>query len=168
MTPVEFAILFAVLGFILIVADLFVPSGGVLSVAGAIAMVAAIVCCFLVSTRLGAAAAVIMLVISPFAIMTFLRVWPHTFIGKRMTLSTVATTATAPQPLADSPPQPGERGTAITELRPVGMCDFAGNRLEAVSDRGLIDVGSPVIVVGTQDHRPVVRPVQNPTSERFV
>lgn len=157
MGPVELAILFAALGFFLIVADLFIPSGGVLSAAGALAMIASIVCCFLVSTRLGALAAVVVLVLSPFAILALLRVWPHTVVGKRMTLTAVATTATAPAPVPQRVLRPGDRGVAVSELRPAGICEFNGERVEAISDRGLVTPGTTVVVVSVEDHRPVVR-----------
>lgn len=165
MGPVELAILFAVLGFLLIVADLFIPSGGVLSGAGALAMMASIVCCFMVSTRLGALAAVVVLVLSPFAVLLFLRVWPNTFVGKRMTLTAVATTGTAPAPLPQRTLRPGDRGVAMSELRPAGVCEFDGERVEAISDRGLIEPGTAVVVVSIEDHRPVVRPVASDETE---
>jgi membrane-bound serine protease (ClpP class) len=51
----------------------------------------------------------------------------------------------------------GEEGTTLSELRPMGECDFAGRRLEAISEQGLIEPGQRVKVVALSDHRPVVQ-----------
>jgi membrane-bound ClpP family serine protease len=159
MTPVHLALIFAAIGLLLIIADLFLPSHGLLSVGGIVSLIAAVVCCFLVSARLGAVVGASLIIASPFVVMLLLRIWPHTFVGKRMTLAAVATTATSPAPHAETPIRPGDRGIAITELRPVGVCDFAGQRVESLSDQGILPHGSPIYVVSIQNKRPIVRPV---------
>ncbi len=164
MTPIEFAMLFAAIGVILLVADLFVPSHGLLTVAGVVAFVVAVVCCFVVSARLGAYVGAALIIVSPFATMLMLRLWPHTVVGRRMTLAGVETHATSPAAVTTDQITPGERGTALTELRPVGMCDFAGQRVEAVSDRGIVAHGTAVFVVAVQNRRPIVRPLEDQIS----
>lgn len=159
MSPFELAILFAAIGLLLLVADLFLPSHGLLSAGGVVALIVSVVCCFLISARLGAIVGALLIIVSPFVLMLLFRIYPHTFIGRRMTLRAVSTTATSPAPLAETPLNPGDRGIALTELRPIGMCDFAGQRLESLSDRGILPNGTPVFIVAIQDRRPIVRPI---------
>jgi membrane-bound serine protease (ClpP class) len=57
------------------------------------------------------------------------------------------------------PVQIGEVGVAVSEMRPGGECEFAGRRLEAYSDHGIISAGTRVQVVSIDNRRPVVRAV---------
>jgi membrane-bound ClpP family serine protease len=165
MTAGELALLMVAIGAVLILADLFLPSHGMLSLGGALALLVAVVCCFIVSTRLGFFVLTGLVVCSPFVVMGALRVWPHTWVGKRMTLASVATGQTSPAPLPTRRIAPGDLGVALTELRPVGMCDIAGERVEAVSEHNLIASGTRVEVVNMQSARPIVRPVlQQPST----
>ena len=50
-----------------------------------------------------------------------------------------------PEPL---PVQIGQTGTTVSELRPMGTCDFAGQRVEAISELGIIPRGQQIRVVG--------------------
>ena len=51
----------------------------------------------------------------------------------------------------------GRRGTALTTLRPSGMVDFEGRRLDGVAEEGLIPAGSPVVAVHVRSGRLIVR-----------
>ena len=48
-------------------------------------------------------------------------------------------------------PAPGTRGTAITDLRPLGEIDIAGGRYQARATQGQIDRGAAVEVVSRKD-----------------
>jgi membrane-bound ClpP family serine protease len=48
---------------------------------------------------------------------------------------------------------------AISELRPIGQCEFDGQRLEAQSDHGIVAAGAKVKVVNVINRRPTVRQV---------
>ena len=50
----------------------------------------------------------------------------------------------------------GERGTALTFLRPAGKVDIGGNRLDAVSEAEFIEAGTPVVVIGIEGNRIIV------------
>lgn len=51
----------------------------------------------------------------------------------------------------------GHRGRALTTLRPSGMVDFEGRRLDGVAEAGLIPSGSPVLAVQVRSGRLIVR-----------
>lgn len=51
----------------------------------------------------------------------------------------------------------GERGRALTALRPSGMVEFEGRRLDGIAEEGLIPTGSPVLAVRVRSGRLIVR-----------
>ena len=52
----------------------------------------------------------------------------------------------------------GRRGRALTPLRPSGMVEFEGRRIDAVAGSGLIEAGLAVEAVGVRSGRLVVLP----------
>jgi membrane-bound ClpP family serine protease len=59
----------------------------------------------------------------------------------------------------------GLEGRALTTLRPSGMVDFDGRRLDGVAEEGLIPLGSPILAVRVHSGRLIVRPVPEARSE---
>lgn len=153
MTPGTLAILLVVAGMILLVAEMLLPSGGILGILGAVAHVAAVVICFRLDSRLGFGVMVAMVVAAPFAGMLWIKVWPKTPVGRRMILAKVNGS------IPDATVSVGQTGTTVSELRPMGMCAFGADRVEARAERGTIPSGSQVQVVDIADRRPTVRAV---------
>lgn len=56
----------------------------------------------------------------------------------------------------------GVDGIALTDLRPAGTAEIAGERLDVVSESGWIGAGSPVRVLRAEGYRHVVRAVPPP------
>jgi membrane-bound serine protease (ClpP class) len=56
----------------------------------------------------------------------------------------------------------GMDGIALTDLRPAGTAEVAGERLDVVSESGWITAGSPVRILRAEGYRHVVRPVPLP------
>jgi len=56
----------------------------------------------------------------------------------------------------------GVDGIALTDLRPAGTAEIAGERLDVVSEAGWITAGSPVRVLRAEGYRHVVRAVPLP------
>ncbi|HEY0017714.1 MAG TPA: NfeD family protein [Longimicrobium sp.] len=56
----------------------------------------------------------------------------------------------------------GVDGIALTDLRPAGKAEIAGERLDVVSEAGWITAGSPVRVLRAEGYRHVVRAVPLP------
>ena len=153
MSPPTLAILLALAGAALLVAEMLLPSQGVLGGAAALALAGCVVVCFRIDSRLGFGAVVAVVVAAPLVGMLWVRVWPRTAAGRRMILSPVG---------GDTPPATvgvGRTGVAVSELRPMGVCAFGTERLEARSERGTIPAGTRVQVVEVVDRRPTVRAV---------
>jgi len=154
MTPVEWIFMLGVVGVVLLVAELFLPTHGLVGVLGIGALVAAVVMCFVVDQWLGVTALVAGLLATPVAGFWFGRLWPKSFLGRRLVLQPEVERIILP------PVRLGEQGVTVTELRPGGVCEFGAERLEATSDRGMISAGRRVVVVGLTDRRPTVRAVE--------
>ena len=60
----------------------------------------------------------------------------------------------------------GVDGIALTDLRPAGTAEVAGERLDVVSEAGWITAGTPVRVLRAEGYRHVVRAVPLPPPAR--
>jgi membrane-bound serine protease (ClpP class) len=145
----------------LIVAEVFVPSGGLISIFAIICLAGGVAIFFRHSTPAGWAGVAIAIVMIPSVLVGAYKVFPHTRFGKKVLLA---------------PPQrePGEAiadtkelkellgavGTAITTMRPVGMCDFSGKRLECVAESGYVEKGKKVKVIQVESTQLTVRVIQ--------
>ena len=161
MTPLAFAILLFAGGVLMLLAEVVLPSHGVLGVVGGLAMVVGVGVLFWVNQYAGVAAAVTLVVLAPFAAAAWVKFWPRTYAGKRLILGPGSEVATGTAPV--TPVQVGQVGVAVSELRPGGTCEFgsgaAASRVEARSEHGIIPVGRRVEVFAVVDRRPLVRAV---------
>jgi membrane-bound ClpP family serine protease len=143
---------------ILIVAEVFLPSGGILGLCSLACLVGGAVIFFSYSTTAGWIGVVVAVVMIPVLLIIAYKIFPKTRFGKSVTL-------TPPQrergdAIADSPELSkllGEVGRVLTPLRPVGVCEFAGRRVECVAESGYVDKGKIVKVIGVQGAQPTVR-----------
>lgn len=156
MTPITFAILFFVGGIVLLLAEIVLPSHGVLGIVGAIGLIAGVGTCFWINQYVGLLAAVLVVAALPLAASMWVKIWPHTYAGKRLILGQTAGSV-AHVPVA--PVQVGQLGVVVSELRPGGVCEFGANRAEARAEHGVVEAGRRVEVVAIVDGRPVVRAV---------
>lgn len=148
----------------LYVAEVFIPSHGVLSILATGCIAVVVVLCFVLSRWLGTGVLVALAVLGPFGMSLGVSVWQKTPIGRRMVLT--ATTGEASKPFV----LVGSTGTAVTELRPMGECEFGDTRLEARSELGrLIPAGQAVKVIALNDGIATVRPLDpaNPAGDNL-
>ncbi len=80
-----------------------------------------------------------------------MRIWPTTPLGRRIVLQNTVN----PAPLL--PVRIGQSGTTTSELRPMGLCDFDGQRIEVKSEIGIIESGRRITVVNIDQRLPIVR-----------
>ena len=153
MTPTTLTLLLLAGGVALLVVEMLLPTHGLLGVVGAAALVAAVVVSFRADRRVGLGLAVALVALSPFAAMLWVKVWPKTAVGKRMILAPVKEAPAAPVVRV------GQAGVTASELRPMGVCDFGAERVEARAERGTIPPGRRVEVIALVDGRPTVRPL---------
>jgi membrane-bound serine protease (ClpP class) len=95
-----------------------------------------------------------------------LRILPRLPVGRRLVLGAElpARTGYTSEPPADHR-WLGRRGTAASPLRPAGIADIDGERVDVVSDGEFIEAGHPVEVLRVDGNRIVVRHARGSTTE---
>ena len=87
-----------------------------------------------------------------------LRVLPHLPFGRRLVLETGMEADLGYVSAPESDRQwLGRTGTALSPLRPAGIAEIDGVRVDVVSDGGFIDAGTPIEVTRVDGNRIVVR-----------
>lgn len=155
-------VVLVVMGFLMIAAEVFVP-GLVLGLLGGMCLTAAVVLCYLVYGPLvGTAAAVGLGAVTFGGFLLWLKIFPHTPIGRRLLLKR----SLRPEEPGMVQTLSGVRGEALTPLRPAGTARLDGRRVDVVAESGFIDAGTEVIVVSQDGMGVVVRPAETPDTSR--
>ncbi|MCP4454195.1 MAG: hypothetical protein GY809_22260 [Planctomycetes bacterium] len=144
----------------LLVAEVFVPSGGLLSVCAAACVGAGITLFFRQSVVAGWIGVSVAVVLVPSALIFAYRIFPKTRFGQAVTLTPPDRSPGDAIPDTDQlQALMGEEGTVTSPLHPVGLCDFSGHRVECVSETGYVDAGVKVRVIRIQGTQLTVRVV---------
>ena len=157
-----FWIVFAVFLFFasafLLVVEIFVPSFGLLTISSLACLAGGVAIFFQYGNLSGWIGVGIAAVIIPITWITAYRKFPKTQFGRSVTL-------TGPKrqkgdAIADTPRLKDlidKIGVVTTPLRPVGTCDFAGQRVECVAESGYVDRGKNVKVISIMGTQVTVR-----------
>jgi membrane-bound ClpP family serine protease len=154
MTPALCILLLFAAGGLLLAAEMFLPTHGILGVLGVAAILWGIGRSFLLNQWLGLGLLLATIACIPLVWTLALNIWPRTPIGRRMMLSAHESRVQPP------PVGIGQAGVTVSGLRPAGICDFDGLRIEARTDMGTIDAGRSVRVVSIDQGRLIVRPIE--------
>lgn len=142
----------------LIVAEVFLPSGGILSVCALACLAGGVTICFRTSMVAGWAGVVVAAVMVPALLIGAYKVLPKTRFGQRVILARPV--RERGDALADGPELAqllGQMGEVLTPLRPVGTCNIAGRRVECVSESGYIPKDNRVTVIRVEGSQVTVR-----------
>lgn len=147
-------------GVMLIAAELLLPSHGMLTIAALVCFGVAVYHTFGQNQTLGIVAALGCIVFVPAALLLGIKYVAYLPFGDHFAPPnpTQAQIGDAFDNDDDSAELVGQSGKAITPLRPVGICDFSGRRIQCVSESGVIDPGQIVRGVGVQMNTLEVRP----------
>jgi len=110
------------------------------------------------STTTGWIGVVVATAMVPSLLVTAYRVLPKTRFGKRVILSPPI--RDRGDAIADTPELRlliGREGRVLTTMRPVGMCEFDGRRVECVAERGYLQKNNKVKVIGVEGTQVTVR-----------
>jgi membrane-bound ClpP family serine protease len=141
---------------LLLIFDLFIPTGGILSILAVGLLLSAVVVCFYINRWLGLASLFALVVASPFVAAGLVAAWKHTPFARRMILDESVTLATP----RVTPVRVGSEGTTLSMLRPMGEAEFDGGHVgQATSETGDLPPGTRVRVVHYKDGLATVRPV---------
>jgi membrane-bound serine protease (ClpP class) len=162
-------LLLAVGGIALLLLEFFViPGFGVAGILGILALLAALVLSVVGSgatpefLMLAAGRIVASLLVALVASFLLLRLMPRTALGRQLILQTGLGAGHAYGSAPESDLRwLGKRGRATSPLRPAGIADIEGARVDVVSEGELIGPGTPVEVIRVDGNRIVVRAVTN-------
>lgn len=154
---IKIAILYAA-GALVLFAELFVPSSGVLLILGLGLFGWGLYEAFMLSWGFGVMNAIMLMIVLPTGIILGIRNWHRTPIGRRMSPPNPELTEADRLPVHTVL---GTIGQSVTVLRPVGTCEFAGKRLECMAESGFIERGVKVEAIGLSDRTVLVRAVDS-------
>lgn len=165
------AVLLLAVSVVLLFLELFVPSGGLISVLAGVSALVSILAFFRYDTTWGLVATGIYVVLGPIGIVYGFKWWINSPIGRRMILhgpnDVDSLDADAPEAMSLEHARQqrtaqlrqliGARGVAVTMLRPVGTVKIEGQRLDAMAEAGMIESGTPIVVTDVYDNQVKVR-----------
>jgi membrane-bound ClpP family serine protease len=158
MSTLAWPILLLALGLILLISEVFVPSGGLIGLLALCCLGLSLWKAFEQSTSLGLKFVVADGVLLPVAAAVAIHLWPKTPLARRAFLR-----PPLPEEIDVSHSSQrldhlvGQLGRALTPLRPSGLVDFDGRRLDGLSEEGLIASGTLVRAVRVRGGQLVVR-----------
>lgn len=140
-----------------LIAEVFVPSGGLLSVLALLFLAGGLFIFFHYSPVAGWVGVLLAVVVIPTALFTAYKLLPNLKFGKSVVLEP------SEREHGDGVPDSkslreliGKPGTCLTPLRPVGTCEINGQRIQCVAESGLIEKGQNISVVSVEGIRVVV------------
>ena len=155
---IGFAVLLYVACALLIVAEVFVPSGGLLMVCALACLGGGLTLFFQQSVVLGWVGIAIAAGLIPTTLITSYRILPKTRFGKAVTLTPPTRGQGDAVPDRDALEQlKGQSGRVITPLRPVGTCEFSGHKVECVAEGEYVEAGTTVEVIRVHAMQVTVR-----------
>jgi membrane-bound ClpP family serine protease len=161
---VDWWLLFAIFLYILcaglIVAEVFIPSAGLLSICATACLVGGVWIFFQHSAAAGWIGVVVGVIMVPSLLVLAYRLMPRTRFGRHVLLAPpVRERGEAISDTAELSALIGRTGRVLTPLRPVGMCVFDGRRVECVAERGYVEKSRTVRVIRIEGTQVTVRVV---------
>ena len=148
-------------GIAFLVAEIFIPSSGILTVAGLAFLGAALYRTFQLSEQAGYIALLALIIALPTAVWLSVKYWYRTPMGKKISPpNPVLTEDDTGVKLDELETLVGQHGRSLTPLRPVGTCDFDGRRIECEAEVGMIESGVNVKAVGIRGRSLTVKPLE--------
>ncbi len=154
-------------GVVFLVGELFFPTGGVLIVLSVLSIAAGVALTFNYDRWAGIYTLLGLFGALPFVGGFMVYYWPKTPMGRRffLTRPDADATLTATPMNKELEQLRGRFGRTISPLRPSGVVDFEGRRVDTVTEGMMVEPGQWVRCVDVQANRVVVRPVNKPNLE---
>jgi membrane-bound serine protease (ClpP class) len=167
---IAWAILLLLLGCALVVLEVFIPSGGIISVLAAVAFITSILIASWEGPTTGPTTGFVFAAVTVFAVPTLIalafKYWPKTPMGK----SFLGELPREDEVIPDDPRRAliGRVGVARSKMLPSGAVEIDGQMIDAVTQGQAIEPGAYVVIVEVRANRVVVRPAgkdQRPSHE---
>jgi len=152
-------LLFAVFLFVacaaLIIAEVFIPSGGILSICALACAAGGVVIFFKHSMAAGCIGVVVAILDVPVLLFVVYKLLPETRLGRRvMPVPRVHKRTDEFDDLL------GQAGRVLTPLRPVGMCELDGRRIECIAESAYVPKDKEITVVRVEGTQVTVRVIE--------
>jgi membrane-bound serine protease (ClpP class) len=142
-------------GLLLVLVEVFVPSGGVLGLVAALSIVWALVLAFMQSFTAGFALLTATAILVPLLVTYGMRVFPKTPMGRKLTARGFSFEDGRAVDRRDA--DLGDRtGVVESDLRPAGIARIDGRRVDVVSRGEPIEAGARIVVVEVSGNRVIV------------
>lgn len=150
------SIVIFVAGVVLMILEVFHPGFGALGISGIICFVIAVI---ITADTLaeGFFLAAVMFVLVALMVVISAALFSRGHIPRMLVLTDAASASSGFSGVEDMQYLLGKSGKTITDLRPAGMADFDGVRLDVVSQGDYIDHGTDIEVMEVESNRIVVR-----------
>ncbi len=165
------ALALLVLGLVVTVVEIFLPSGGLLSLVAVACFVGCLYCAYKVSGTALGVIAVVQVICIPTIIAVGFKILPKTSFGKQLILSRRAEQADGSSNRTQQTATTHEErwntlmdreGVAVTPLRPSGTAEINDRRVSVVTEGSHIRSGTRVRVVKVEGNRVVVDAIDEP------
>jgi len=150
---------------LLVAVELFVPSGGLISIVAGLCAIAGVAIAFRISAMTGAAALGIVAVGTPTVFWLAIKVFPSTPVGRNIILTAGTTDEDIQRRQTERRAEAqaisalvGAEGKALTGLRPGGTIRIDGEDIEAFAETGIIDAGTKVVITSVHGRQIRVMP----------
>jgi len=149
--------LLQVIGIMVIIAEIFIPSLGVLTV---IALALLSYSLYIVFTSISTTAGIVLtgldIIIVPLIVVLGIKILAKSPLSLKRELSKQNGVVSQKEKLET---YINMKGTAVTDLRPAGMAQINSQRVDVVTDGEYIEADTPVIVTGVAGNRIVVEAI---------
>jgi membrane-bound ClpP family serine protease len=156
---------FLALGLLLLVLEVFIPSGGMIGLCSIACLALCLWYAFAVSLGLGLTFMIVDLVALPLTAALSLSLWSKTPLGRKIFLK-----PPTPEEISVSHSDHhleelvGQVGRSLSTLRPSGHVEIAGRRIDALAEEGFITEGARVLAVRIRSGQLVVRGLLDSTA----
>ena len=153
---VQLFLIFLATGLTLLGAEIFVP-GGILGTIGGFSLVGAIITGFKAFPGYGTYIAVGIIVLAGVAIAAWIKFFPKTPLGRKMTVSNDLASAKGTESGLND--LIGKEGEAVSELRPAGFAMIDNRRVDVLTQGEMISRGERIQVIDIEANRVIVSKV---------
>jgi len=165
MNDVYLAYFLVVAGLVVMAAELLLPTGGVLFVLGVAGLIAGMAMLFSYDAAQALITLVVLVGLLGAGGPALLRLWSQTWVGRRLVLPPGAdedATVAAMPVHVELEQLRGRVGRTASPLRPAGVTDFDGRRVDTLSEGPLIEAGKWVRCIDVRAGKVIVRQVDAP------
>ena len=148
---------------LLVVIEVFVPSGGLIALISTGCAIAGVVFLFRAGEAWGWSGVGAVVVLGPMTFVFALKIWPSTPIGRRM-LGVKTEEELEAERLAALKERErllslvGAEGVVLSDLRPVGVAQIGSQRMDVLSETGFVRAGTRIRVTVVESNQVKVRP----------